>query len=149
MITDEKTKKINDKFSKCVYYEYELKIVAEDETSFTVNNGDGESVSSQKDINIQFMMINETLGFEKVDVATYQKVINKFDNQLKLNAIKLVVYEKWLLRVVQETNEKYLVVKILAQDEIKGWEKIGSIGLKWLSKNQVEEVADFIEYWKK
>lgn len=149
MEKDEKIKELYKRHTKCVYYDYELNIVEETETSFIINNGDGESVSSNKDINLQFMLIKDTLGFEQIDNATFQKEVSKFDSDIKLKAIKLVAYKNWLLRVVQEKDDKYFVVVCGKSPDNNGWFHYENVYMKWIMKTDVQEIQPFITYWKK
>ncbi|MFN8672209.1 MAG: hypothetical protein U0457_09050 [Candidatus Sericytochromatia bacterium] len=149
MEKDEKFKEIAKRHSKCFYYEYELNIVDETTDSFIINNGDGESVSKNQDINIQFMLIKDTLGFEQIDKGTFQKEVSKLDDNLQLKALKLVYYKSWLVRVIQEKDDKYLLVCNTNKPEDSGWFNYDKTYLKWVVKSEIKELQDFISYWKK
>lgn len=149
MEKDEKFKEIAKRHSKCFYYEYELNIIDETTDSFIINNGDGESVSKNQDINIQFMLIKDTLGFEQIDKGTFQKEVSKLDDNLQLKALKLVYYKSWLVRVIQEKDDKYLLVCNTNKPEDSGWFNYDKTYLKWVVKSEIKELQDFISYWKK
>lgn len=148
MEKEDKIKEIAKKYSKCIYYDYELYILSETETSFILSNK-GDVVSANNDINSQFMLIKDTLGFEETDRGTFQKEVNKFDSNIKLKALKLVSYQNWLLRVVQEKDDKYLVISNSKIPETKNWYIYGDVNMKWVKKSDVSEILPFITYWKK
>lgn len=147
MEKEEKFKELSKRNTKCIYYDYELNIVDETETTFILNNGDGESVAKDNETNIQFMLIKDTLGFEQIDKATFQKEVSKFDEHLKLKALKLVFYNNWLVRVVQEKDDRYFAV-VCGKSPDNGWYRYDNTYMKWISKSDSEEIQPFISYWK-
>ncbi|MEK7435032.1 MAG: hypothetical protein AABZ74_18015 [Cyanobacteriota bacterium] len=148
MKKEDKIKEMSKRHTKCVYYDYELDIIGETETAFIISNN-GESVSKDDSINIQFMLIKDTLGFKQVDIGTFQNEISKFDEHIKLKAIKLISDKNWLLRVAQEKDDKYLLITTTNKPDSNGWYDTGSGYMKWVLKNDVKEIQDFISYWKK
>ncbi len=142
------TKKLTD--NQCLYYDFQLQIVGETETSFIISNA-GESVGDSKDINVEFMLIKETLGFEQTDVGCFEKTISKFEDHLKLEATKLITHQTWLFRVLREDAHNYLLqVSCNAANSgwiENGWQRHADSYLKWMAKTEVTEIMPFITYW--
>ncbi len=137
--------------NQCIYYDFQLQIVGETEISFLISNA-GESVGDSKDINIQFMLIKDTLGFEQSGFGTFQKSISKFEDHLQLAAKKLIAHQTWLFRVLSEDDHNYLLqissgVENSADFAEHGWQRHASSYLKWMAKCKVEEIRPFITYW--
>ena len=142
-------KKLTD--NQCIYYDFRLQIVGETETSFIIGNA-GESVGEDDEINTQFMLIKDTLGFEQTGFGRFQKSISKFDDHLQLEATKLIAHQAWLFRVLRNDSENYLLqVASNALDGVdwlaNGWKRHAQSYLKWMAKNDVKEIEPFISYW--
>ena len=142
-------KKLTD--NQCVYHDFQLQIVGETETSFIISNA-GESVGDGDDINTQFMLIKDTLGFEQSGFGTFQKSISKFEDHLQLAATKLVAHQTWLFRVLGQDAHNYLLqVSSNAENSAdwleNGWRRHNDSFLKWMAKREVEEIRPFITYW--
>ena len=148
------TKELTD--SQCIYYDFQLQIIGETETSFIIGNA-GESVGDSADINTQFMLIKDTLGFEQTGFGCFQKSISKFEDQLQLEATKLITQQTWLIRVLREDANNYLLQvsshtpNSAAPNSINwvesGWQRHADSYLKWVSKSEVTEIMPFITYW--
>ena len=142
--------------NQCIYYDFQLQIIGETETSFIIGNV-GESVGDKPEINTQFMLIKDTLGFEQTGFGCFQKSISKFEDKLQLAATKLIVQQTWLFRVLREDGENYLLQvssytpNSAAPNSINwvenGWQRAAASYLKWVSKSEVTEVLPFITYW--
>ena len=144
-------KKLSD--NHCIYYDFQLQIVGETETSFVISNA-GESVGEGRDINTQFMLIKVALGFEQTDFGCFEKSISKFDNHLQLEATKLITHQTWLFRVLREDANNYLlqVSSNIANGDgwvENGWQRYADSYLKWMGKSEVTEIMPFISYWGK
>ncbi len=130
---------LTEKYLHAFYYNFRFFISGETDTDFILNNGDGIGVGDDEDTNIKFMMMKDYLGFEQIDKATYEKSISKFNPDLKFNSLKLVTYHQWIVRVIEETEEKYLLITNIGKPDQDGWESIENFHLKWVSKKDVLE----------
>lgn len=142
-------KKLTD--NQCIHHDFQLQIVGETETSFIISNA-GESVGDSKDINVEFMLIKETLGFEQTDVGCFEKTISKFEDHLELRATKLIAHQSWLFRVLGEDPKNYLLQVFSNAANGAGWAENGwrphlDSYLKWIAKTEVKEIEPFITYW--
>lgn len=124
--------------------EYSLYVMDETDTRFILSNGSGESVSDERDINIQFMMMKDVLGFESIANGEYQLKTSKFNDHLRFNGLKLAVCQAWLVRVAIEEDDAYLIFTNGSAPD--GWEPIPgtNFNVKWVPKSEVTEVLDFI-----
>lgn len=132
-------KELNEKHKQALYYEFKLIIEDEDDVHFILNNGYGLSVSNDDKINREFMLIKEHLGFEQLEQGFYQKAVSKFSSDLKLNCLKLVAYKDWIVRVIKESNDKYLLVTTNTKLDSSNWEKLDNFYIKWVDKTSVME----------
>ncbi len=142
-------KKLTD--NQCIYYDFRLQIVGETETSFIISN-DGESVGDGDNVNVKFMLIKDTLGFEQTGSGCFEKSISKFEDHLQLAATKLIAHQTWLFRVLGEDANNYLLQvssnTANSTDWVQdGWKRYADSYLKWKAKIEVEEIAPFITYW--
>ncbi|MFL6254461.1 MAG: hypothetical protein ACJ74T_05540 [Pyrinomonadaceae bacterium] len=134
-----------DFYGRGVFYrEYHLYLLDETPTRYVLGNGRGESVSDERDINVQFMLMKEMLGFETIEDGEYVLRPSKFDDHLRLNCLTLGSYEDWLFRVVEEEQGFYL--GLTSGSSPAGWEKVPGTGffVKWLPASAVIDVS---EYW--
>ena len=69
----------------------------ETDTRFVLSNC-GNSVGAGDSIPTQFMLMKELLGFTQTDVGMFAVKISRFDDHIRVQAMKLVFYEGWLLR---------------------------------------------------
>src|SRR5215212_5445771 len=91
-----------------LYNEYRLYLLDETATQYVLGNGSGEPVSDERDINIQFMLMKDALGFETIEDGEYVLRPSKFDNHLRLNCLTLVSHLDWIFRVVEDEQGLYL-----------------------------------------
>ena len=132
-------------YGKGVFYrEYQLYLLDETPTQYVLGNGSGESVSDERDINVQFMLMKEMLGFETLENGEYVLRTSKFDNHLRLNCLTLGSHGDWLFRVVEEEQGFYL--GLTNNSSPAGWEQVPGTDffVKWLPVNAVIDVS---EYW--
>jgi hypothetical protein len=134
-----------DFYGRGVFYgEYHLYLLDETPTQYVLGNGSGEPVSDERDINIQFMMMKEALGFETIEDGEYVLRPSKFDNHLRLNCLTLVSHLDWIFRVVEEGQGFYL--GLTSNSSPPGWERVGGTDffVKWVRKDAVMDVS---HYW--
>lgn len=134
-----------DFYGKGVLYgEYHLYLLDETGTRYVLDNGSGESVSDERDINVQFMMMKDVLGFETLENGEYILRTSKFDDHLRLNCLTLGSHGDWLFRVVEEAQGFYL--GLTSGSSPAGWEQVPGTDffVKWLP---VSAVIDVSEYW--
>jgi hypothetical protein len=135
--------------NSCIYYEYALKIIDETDTTFALSNC-GESVDETDAINIQFMIIKDALGFVQTDRGTFEKIVSKFDDHIRVDAIKLVFFDGWLMRVLQENAADYLLIATgdaTLDREQNGWQAVDDFYIKWVRRIDTKAVEAFISYW--
>jgi hypothetical protein len=134
-----------DFYGKGVFYrEYHLYLLDETSTLYILGNGSGESVSDERDINVQFMLMKEMLGFETLENGEYVLRPSKFDDHLRLNCLTLGSHGDWLFRVVAEEQGFYL--GLTSHSSPPGWEQVPGTDffVKWLPTSAVIDVS---EYW--
>jgi hypothetical protein len=127
-----------------LYHEYRLYLLDETATQYVLGNGRGEPVSDERDINIQFMLMKDALGFETIEDGEYVLHPSKFDNHLRLNCLTLVSHLDWIFRVVEEEEGFYL--GLTYNSSPPGWERVGDTDffVKWVRKDSVMDVS---HYW--
>jgi hypothetical protein len=133
-------------YGRGVYYgEYRLYLLDETATTYVLGNGRGEPVSDERDVNIQFMMMKEVLGFETVEDGEYVLRPSKFDDHLRLNCLTLVSHGDWIFRVVEEEQGFYLGLTSVSSPE--GWERTPRTDffVRWVEKSAATDVS---EYWR-
>lgn len=127
-----------------LYDEYGLYVVDETATSFVLSNGRGEPVSDERDINIQFMLMKDMLGFVTVEDGEYSLTTSKLSNSLVLNCLRLTTHQGWLVRVVREEGDALL--GLTNESAPEGWECVPgtSFNVKWMPKGETQDILDFI-----
>ena len=130
----------------CTYYDFTLQIIDESDTGFVLSNC-GESVGESNSINTQFMLMKEVLGFVQTDIGTFTTQISKFDDNIRVGAVKLVFYEGWLLRVIQVRDDTYQL--IVAGDNLHtaSWLRTNEAVTKWVKVADTKEVGACSSYW--
>lgn len=134
-----------DFYGRGVFYgEYHLRLLGESDTRYVLGNGRGEPVSDERDINIQFMLMKDMLGFETIEDGEYVLRPSKFDDHLRLNCLTLVSHLDWIFRVVEEEQGFYLGLTYSSSPP--GWERVGDTDffVKWVRKAAVTDVS---HYW--
>jgi hypothetical protein len=124
--------------------EYHLYLLNETGTQYVLGNGSGEGVSDERDINVQFMMMKDFLGFETIENGEYVLRASKFDDHLKLNCLTIVSHSDWIFRVVDAEQDFYL--GLTNNSSPPGWEQVPhtDFHVKWLRKS---EAIDVSHYW--
>lgn len=124
--------------------EYGLYVVDETATSFVLSNGRGEPVSDERDINVQFMLMKDVLGFETVEDGEYRLTTSKFDTSLLLNCLRLTTHQAWIVRVVHEVEGALL--GLTSESAPEGWERMPGtrFNVKWMAKGETEDIQGFI-----
>jgi hypothetical protein len=133
-------------YGRGVYYgEYNLYLLDETGTQYVLGNGCGEGVSDSRDINIQFMMMKDLLGFETVEDGEYVLRTSKFDDHVRLNCLMLVSHGDWIFRAVDEEQGFYLGLTRASSPE--GWERVPGTDffVNWVGKSDVTDVS---HYWR-
>jgi hypothetical protein len=133
-------------YGRGVYYgEYHLYLLDETGTQYVLGNGSGEGVSDERDINIQFMMMKEVLGFETLEDGEYVLRASKFDDHVGLNCLAIVSHGDWIFRVVAE--EEGLCLGLTKTSSPAGWEQVPHTDffVKWILKSAVTDVS---HYWR-
>jgi hypothetical protein len=135
----------HDFYGKALFHgEYSLYVLNESATQYVLGDGSGEAVSDKRDINVQFMLMKELLGFETVENGEYVLRPSKFDNHLRLNCLTLVSHRDWIFRVVYEEQDFYL--GLTNNSAPADWEQVPDTDfyVKWVSKGEVTDVS---HYW--
>lgn len=127
-----------------LYDDYGLYVLDETVTSFVLGNGHGEGVSDERDINIQFMMMKDMLGFETIEDGEYRLTTSKLTTSLVLNFLRLTTHQGWLVRVVRE--EDGALLGLTNESAPDGWARVPgtSFNVKWMPRDETTDILDFI-----
>lgn len=127
------------KYSEVKYFGFNFIITNEDESHFIISNGNGNNVSDTKEGNLEFIALKDTLGFNSTDKGMFEKKVNKLDPNLELKCKYIVSYKNWLVRIIDEKNNKLLALIFENHPKEDHWEHKDNYYLKFLSKKEIVE----------
>lgn len=129
-----------DKYTKILYEgKFSLTLADENDLEFIINDNYGEIVSDKREICMEFLATREIMGFEEIDRGCYGRTVYKLNKEIKGDWLRLVTYKDWILRAIDQDNDKFLLLCNSLDAKNIGFKQVKNFKImyKWVPKSEV------------